>query len=382
MREVMITLIRRKRGFVTAAILLVAMSSSLQAQYFDLAGDNVNANLNVSVTLNSGCAAFDNQIAGAFVSGWNGHQIGVALYSRQPCALQDCCWPSGIGAYGHVCSGGTQGAVRAFGDGFLTQEVRIKYFMSGDGYGKDPNGYNATENTALTFGLTLLIQGAPPGFPLDVYASWSHFGGIGGIDGGDVAQTTAQLFVGPWGNVLNGNFNFNSNIISGFNRKRDDLAPMTMFNGDAIAINFIGDGNTTVAPPNPAGPCYDVDKSSYNQSGEVVIRIGAQPVLSEPDSLLGGIAGSQTVEFSLDIGSDAEKSDPTADANEVFDPGDAYLASQIPLPACGVDGSRDDNFYQGFDCFPNAPDCPVPAVTRAPVGSGFDIALVENSFGD
>ena len=367
--------------FVAAFIALSTSNSAVYGQYFDLGADNVNGNLNVSVTLNSGCVNFDNLITNAFISGLNGHQIGVLLGSTRPCGIPDCCWPS-VGASGHWCKGYSSGQLWAVGDGFLTQEVRIKYAMWGSGGAKDPNGYDATEIDAFTFSVTLLIQGAPPGFPLDVYASWRHFGGIGNIDGGDNALTNAQLNIGPWGNVLNGKFNFDSSVISGFNRQRGDLPMQTMFNGNALTITFIGNGNATAGPPNPGAVCANTDKADFNQSGEVVIRIGAQPVLSLPDTLNGGIAGVQSIEFSVDIGSDAEKSDPTADSNEVFDPGDAYVSSQVPLPSCGADGSRDDNFYQGFDCFPNAPDCPVPASTRAPVGSGFPLPLVESSFGD
>lgn len=83
-------------------------------------------------------------------------------------------------------------------------------------------------------------------------------------------------------------------------------------------------------------------------------------------------------EFSLDIGSDTELSDPNVDGDEGADPGDVYLWHSAPyrppLQPCGRDGFKDDLFIFGFDPFPNPPDCAVPPATAVPVGSGIDPA--------
>ncbi|MCA9311719.1 MAG: hypothetical protein KDA21_10970, partial [Phycisphaerales bacterium] len=58
-------------------------------------------------------------------------------------------------------------------------------------------------------------------------------------------------------------------------------------------------------------------------------------------------------EFSLDIGSDSELSDPNMDGDEFFDPGDVYLQGvALPGPA---DGFKDDASLFGMDPAPDAP---------------------------
>ena len=77
-------------------------------------------------------------------------------------------------------------------------------------------------------------------------------------------------------------------------------------------------------------------------------------------------------EFSLDIGSDKELSDPQMDGDEGFDPGDVYFSNEGPVtpPAvpCGRDANfKDDALLFPADPMPNPPDC--LGVTGAPVGS-------------
>ncbi len=78
-------------------------------------------------------------------------------------------------------------------------------------------------------------------------------------------------------------------------------------------------------------------------------------------------------EFSLDIGSDKELSDPFADGDEGADPGDVYFSTEGPFTPpvfpCGRDGLKDDLFIFGFDVFPSPPDCGMPPATRVPVGA-------------
>jgi len=77
-------------------------------------------------------------------------------------------------------------------------------------------------------------------------------------------------------------------------------------------------------------------------------------------------------EFSLDIGSDKELSDPNMDGDEGFDPGDVYFSNEgpvtPPLVPCGRDAIfKDDALLFPGDPMPDAPDC--AGVTGAPVGS-------------
>ncbi|GMU22235.1 MAG: hypothetical protein AMXMBFR13_23230 [Phycisphaerae bacterium] len=79
------------------------------------------------------------------------------------------------------------------------------------------------------------------------------------------------------------------------------------------------------------------------------------------------------LEFSLDIGSDKELSDPSSDGDEGFDPGDVYFAHWPPVTppvvAGGRDGEKDDQSIFGFDPRPDPPDAARPPATRVPVGS-------------
>ena len=78
--------------------------------------------------------------------------------------------------------------------------------------------------------------------------------------------------------------------------------------------------------------------------------------------------GRYLFEFSLDIGSDTELSDPVPDGNEAFDPGDVYWWRSAPVDPPGRDGFKDDATIFGTD--PN-PDPPDPSGTTAvPVGMG------------
>lgn len=74
-------------------------------------------------------------------------------------------------------------------------------------------------------------------------------------------------------------------------------------------------------------------------------------------------------EFSLDIGSDTERSDPFTNGNEVFDPGDAYILGGTPLDPGGQNGIKDDQVIFGTDPKPD----PVDATTAAPCGSGLPL---------
>ncbi len=77
------------------------------------------------------------------------------------------------------------------------------------------------------------------------------------------------------------------------------------------------------------------------------------------------------IEFSVDIGSDRELSDPFVDGDEGFDPGDVYLWRSALVPPGGRDGFKDDEFIFRFDPFPDPFDGATPPATRVPVGVVF-----------
>jgi len=77
----------------------------------------------------------------------------------------------------------------------------------------------------------------------------------------------------------------------------------------------------------------------------------------------GVASGQQFLEFSLDIGSDCELSDPQMDGDEFFDPGDVYNTAH-PMPA-PKEGFKDDASIFGMDPAPS-----ITAGSRVPVGFG------------
>ncbi|MBN2474624.1 MAG: hypothetical protein JXB62_08445 [Pirellulales bacterium] len=108
-----------------------------------------------------------------------------------------------------------------------------------------------------------------------------------------------------------------------------------------------------------------------------LLSIGQGPDgdLPPDESLLAGseLAAAKAdflFEFSVDIGSDAELSDPNADGNEGFDPGDVYQWQSSPVDPGGRDGFRDDETIFGVDPNPDPPDLANPPATAVPVGAG------------
>lgn len=125
------------------------------------------------------------------------------------------------------------------------------------------------------------------------------------------------------------------------------LVPNTAAAGMATFARF---RFTTVAPGTPlsyTGLANDGEVEDY----EVFIE--------EPPPV------NPAFEFSLDIGSDTEMSDPYMDGDEVFDPGDVYMwqGPSSPMPR---NGFKDDFFIFAFDPIPD----PLLAGSIVPVGNG------------
>lgn len=80
------------------------------------------------------------------------------------------------------------------------------------------------------------------------------------------------------------------------------------------------------------------------------------------------------LEFSLDIGSDVELSDPNADGDEGFDPGDVYARPSRPVFPPGRDGFKDDAAIFGCDPLPDPPAFATP-YGPLPGGSVLDYGI-------
>ena len=95
---------------------------------------------------------------------------------------------------------------------------------------------------------------------------------------------------------------------------------------------------------------------------------GGYPYGETEDHYIRPAPEEYSLDFSVDVGSDAEISDPLMDTDRLFDPGDLYRWKGAAIGPNGADGIRDDATIFGLDPWPDAPD---PAGwTRVPCGSG------------
>lgn len=157
---------------------------------------------------------------------------------------------------------------------------------------------------------------------------------------------------------------------------------------EAVALNHINDWSRFVPPPIRYFGVYEgvIDVPAGAALGTTTLRARVVNAPSSPPcgmtyfgevedyglSITDGSAPSDPKYpfiFSLDIGSDTELSDPQANLNEIFDPGDCYYNNKIVLPAGGADGLVND--VRIFQTDP----MPKPGVpgTSAPVGSGVQV---------
>ncbi len=149
--------------------------------------------------------------------------------------------------------------------------------------------------------------------------------------------------------------------------------------GDIISIPINTDTQARIIPPprcDLGGPYHqslEYDSASSAFGGRLTLSICAPPL---PEECLW-----PAVEFSVDIGSDTELSDPTPDFNDVFDPGDMYRWREPALPFGGANGVRDDATLFGFDPWPSPPDFP-PPMTGAPTCSAKPLPEVESAWFD
>lgn len=292
-----------------------------------------------------------------------------------------------------VCWGGRHSKAKStiqawsFVDGLGTSQVEITWLSAAVARALSER-YLTGGITHLTLYVRLRIYGGPAGYPCIIYTSWDHFGGVStsheaGTD--DPAMSTATLTFSGRPEQFQGRFDF-SNLgpgLSGFNQLKNQTDSLNRGIGDVVEIR-VNLNDPAVNPLNglaqvgiPFASPRDDDKADAIQRGRIRLSVGAEPTPppppppTPPDTLHSG-----WFEFSLDIGSDAELSDPNLNGNEAFDPGDSYRAFGPLMPPGGLDGIGDDFAIfgpMGFaDPAPSAPDLWPPA-TGAPVGSGLPL---------
>jgi len=163
--------------------------------------------------------------------------------------------------------------------------------------------------------------------------------------------------------------------------------------GTLLSVHLVGDGNDGVAEVVVDGTLVaQLDMGTSPGSDRAFVLVSGLPAtrhqVQVDDAGLGqygtdvAVLGAAVLErhpllrpeleFSIDIGSDAELSDPTSGGNGGFEPGDVYAWRSAPINAPnGRDGFKDDlAIFAGTDIWPDPPDT-YPPVTAVPMVDGF-----------
>jgi hypothetical protein len=321
-----------------------------------------------------------------FIPGFHGKSFGRWAYEecRENLPLQNCHW-WGVGSAWTTVDGiGTNQAV-------IVGEARADTSNSCECPAWGPISGTGSLNTHIE----LVVSTIPPGQSATVYFAWNallnrstnHEAGgedpayVQGLNGaaGVTFNINGTPLVAPGTGVnsLPGTPNAiyflpaNPGQSTGFILVND---------GDTITIDLQAEAGATIAPP-PITPTQQRDQSNASFFGKITLRVDVplQPIQNPMSP-----GANVSAEFSVDIGSDAEMSDPTIEGNEAFDPGDMYPWFGPMLPIGGADGVRDDALAFQTDYWPLAPDGPPPTTgaptCTAPFPPSVTPALVQSRF--
>lgn len=312
----------------------------------NLAGDANADDWNVAGVDTVNCAET------ALVGGWQGYSYGIDCYRRARQASVD---PRSF------CQAEIMGKVTVDGDG--AWEIAIEWNNIVTCRSGAPNGYAADALMQLDTTVDMEITDGPAGEPVIVYFNWE---GIG------AAYTRHEAVMEDPVNAVNGVISINGVDqlmgrfdfqdppgLSGFSSKKNQTGTMMARVGDTITISVNSDLDAQINVP-PAGILQGKDNAWGQFRGRIRLTVGFPPSDPPPPTPPGGLASlantNTYIEFSLDIGSDTELSDPLMDGDEVFDPGDAYEWQGLPvLP--GDNGIKDDaDIFMSFDPWPDPAD--------------------------
>ncbi|MBN1639384.1 MAG: hypothetical protein JW866_10475, partial [Ignavibacteriales bacterium] len=156
---------------------------------------------------------------------------------------------------------------------------------------------------------------------------------------------------------------------SGWNKVVLDTS-FTATVGDTIHLAFEFDSYASIMDPAQYNNGGLSDGSDAVHVGTVQISLISEP---QPPPMADPFAAFY---FSLDIGSDTELSDPNADGDEQFDPGDIYRWRTNILPPLSTFGHHDDFWIFGFD------PPPTTILNAAPTMSGYNPDSIANFYFD
>jgi hypothetical protein len=299
-----------------------------------------------------------------FVVGALGADAGAALGSRAQLAPLD----------GPV-RGGASGEVRVLGVG--TDTLTIEWSIAAEAYhacAVAPDPYAALGDVLpflATIGVT--ITGVPAGTPAPVGYAWEARSAAKSVDeslGEDDALVTGATLVAA-----------GVDLFAAGGPPLDVVTPRVVTaTGEGTLARTAGAPWTIALGAEPfalaqepgAGDPWSDRATAYHR-GRLVLRLDAGATIDP--------CPTPRVEFSLDIGADAELSDPSADGDEAFDPGDVYTASASPPPG-PINGALDDAaLFAGVDPAPD-PLAPAGPPNAAPVCGGDPPASVAQGWFD
>ncbi len=317
---------------------------------------------------------------------------GIPIFDEDSCVIPaQALIPSWLGSdYGFLCDArarekrttppqsvaSAQAFTMAKVDGDNTQTLTIKWFFEARTFTNSLDGYAAFSENNENLNVTFNVGGLSTGTPVTVYYSYSTFAaGLTeheSVNEDSVSAANTLLIDGT--DVLSGSHNFqNPPGISGWNELKDQTGVINTTAGTNVSIDVTADLFSEIQlDGKPYGFGSFVDQCVANFVGTVTLSL-----LPINPSGTGNVLGGGAIEFSVDIGSDSELSDPQGDGDEVFDPGDCYPFGAALLPAGGADGIKDDMTIFGTDIWPTPPDA--TQATAAPVGSA---TAYQNLYGD
>ncbi len=245
--------------------------------------------------------------------------------------------------------------------------------------------YCARGSADMDVTIAVTVDGVPPGTPVLIHAEWysmvhNSYDPEDEITPDDPASITVDFVRVGASDLVPPNLVMNNNGGLLLLPPGGGSGVIPALGGDTIEFTIGADA--TAAIEYEPKVCYQhQDRSEATVSGKLLLSIDGAPSLSLTPPY--AYAPGSFAEFSLDIGSDAEMSDPNADGDEVFDPGDLYPWGGAALGPGGADGIRDDALIFGADYWPQAPDGPPPvtgALTCQSTGAPIDDVLLGSRF--
>lgn len=363
-----------KSPLLILCILLTA--ASVSAQYWHIVSTDVTLREHAYAD-NAGfppCAmptpTEDNMVKHAYIPGWLGKDYRVEYR-----ALAD---ENAVNLCGGDSRANTTSYAYSFVDGEGTNMITIEYATNVHNQAGQDVSYECRGTSYLDFEIVLQIDGPFAGEPVLVYYLWDQFALLLGehenIDE-DTCHTSASLNVDTDGDVLHNYFDYpRLGVIWGLNDKKNQPGLFARAVGDQLIISGTLEAYAATNVPTNFAGTYDDQLAA--QWGRIRLSI------DNPINPLGRNSLEDAwLEFSVDIGSDCEMSDPVPNGNEYFDPGDSYHWRST-IYSGGQDGIEDDAYIFGIgDPPPIAPDGP-PPTTGAPVSSGLSIYDVVDDYFD